>query len=130
MNGAEKIALNKMTEALNKTPKEDLENLSNTLVWGTYGGGSSKSLLKPVKLCDLELDHIRNILLTQNHISFEYRNVLMYLYDKKMAERNSNEVIFEKLKAVDEKMAQSVLYLSRVVQIMSGAEKMKLNGRW
>lgn len=57
--------------------------------WGTYGWKFSLEEKKELYIKDLETDHIKNIIKTQNHLSDNFINVL------------KNEIKFKKNKNVD-----------------------------
>jgi hypothetical protein len=73
----EKLAVG--TTLLRSSYNDDkLEDLSKSKTWGTMGP-EGKGPRQFLPLCELETDHLENILITQRHISFETSLVILFI---------------------------------------------------
>ncbi len=67
--------LTEITKSVRDIPYEALNELANTLEWGTYRDGEYKFF----PLNDLTSDHLENILITQRQIPYKYSRVILYI---------------------------------------------------
>lgn len=74
--------LSRFTDEINSFSDEVLEKMSKEMRWGTYGP-DGKHELKYKRLCDLDKDHIENIVVTQSHVGPVMKKVFVYLLKKK-----------------------------------------------
>lgn len=67
-----------ITDEVRSMPIKQLDELADTLAWGTYGISGDQSMRKRT-LNSLETDHLENILITQKQISYIYAKVILHI---------------------------------------------------
>ena len=85
-------SLKEQTDKLESIKDNELERLSHTLVWGTYGRELNQPLQhKPV--ASLTPDHIENILVNLSTPSPLMKKVMIYVWKKKLAHVDTHYTI-------------------------------------
>lgn len=83
MTSADGKILTAITAEVNSVSSEQLDELSTTMRWGTFGPTGNKPMQIRF-LNDLETDHLENILVTQKHIDYMYSKVILHLIKKRL----------------------------------------------
>lgn len=79
MTPAEAKLLGEITATLENLTVDQLDALSKKLNWGTFGRSGTEPLVFKT-LCELDTDHIENIIITQGHtISPIYAKVMLFM---------------------------------------------------
>lgn len=71
-----------LTNALNSFTRKELIQLSEEYLWGTFGPNGDQPI-QAKRLCDLDTDHLKNILITQTHTTMLYRKVILFLLEER-----------------------------------------------
>lgn len=73
--------LSKITNDIRSYPDEELDKYSILLKWTSYDESGKERKMK--SLCELDTEHLENILITQRHISLIYSRVILYILKKR-----------------------------------------------